>query len=299
MNINLTLIVQMFVFATLIWVTMKFDLAADSGRHGRAPAQDRAGPGRGREGPAGAGRGARAARRRSSARRASAPRRSSTSAASRQRDGRARPRARATPEGERLVAAAQQQIELDTTRARESLRKEVAGIAVGAAAKLLGREIDAAHARRAARQARHADLGQRDHGRQADHRQALRPRRLRAGASDGKHWTPGPSSLSGRRRRWWPMRAWRTLLGNPHVTPQQLAQLFIDVGGKGLGEHGAQLRAHAGRERPPRATCRRSRRCSRSCKDEAEGVADVTVTSAAALDARAAAEARRPRWSSA
>src|SRR2546429_2312134 len=46
-------------------------------------------------------------------------------------------------EGARLVAAAQQQIELDTTRAREALRREVAGIAVRAAAKLLGREIDA------------------------------------------------------------------------------------------------------------------------------------------------------------
>jgi F-type H+-transporting ATPase subunit b len=49
----------------------------------------------------------------------------------------------ASAEGARLVAAAQQQIELDTTHARESLRREVAGIAVGAAAKLLGREIDA------------------------------------------------------------------------------------------------------------------------------------------------------------
>jgi len=49
----------------------------------------------------------------------------------------------ASAEGARIVAAAQQQIELDTTRARESLRREVAGIAVGAAAKLLGREIDA------------------------------------------------------------------------------------------------------------------------------------------------------------
>jgi F-type H+-transporting ATPase subunit b len=48
----------------------------------------------------------------------------------------------ANVEGARLVAAAHQQIELDTTRARESLRREVAGIAVGAAAKLLGREID-------------------------------------------------------------------------------------------------------------------------------------------------------------
>src|SRR5580658_4266339 len=49
----------------------------------------------------------------------------------------------ASAEGARLVAAAQQQIELDTTHARENLRRDVAGIAVGAAAKLLGREIDA------------------------------------------------------------------------------------------------------------------------------------------------------------
>src|SRR5215468_977257 len=53
----------------------------------------------------------------------------------------------ASSEGARIVAAAQQQIELDTTRAKESLRREVAGIAVGAASKLLRREIDArAHA---------------------------------------------------------------------------------------------------------------------------------------------------------
>jgi F-type H+-transporting ATPase subunit b len=53
----------------------------------------------------------------------------------------------ATSESARIFANAQQQIELETTRAKESLRREVAGIAVGAAAKLLGREIDArAHA---------------------------------------------------------------------------------------------------------------------------------------------------------
>jgi F-type H+-transporting ATPase subunit b len=49
----------------------------------------------------------------------------------------------ASSEGARLVAAAQQQIKLDTTRAREALRREVAGIAVRAASKLLGREVDA------------------------------------------------------------------------------------------------------------------------------------------------------------
>jgi F-type H+-transporting ATPase subunit b len=50
----------------------------------------------------------------------------------------------ASTEGARIVAAAQQQIELDTNRAREDLRREVAGIAVGAASKLLGREINPA-----------------------------------------------------------------------------------------------------------------------------------------------------------
>ncbi|TLY62229.1 MAG: F0F1 ATP synthase subunit B [Gammaproteobacteria bacterium] len=53
----------------------------------------------------------------------------------------------ASSEGARILAAAQQQIELDSTRAREALRREVAGIAVRAASKLLAREIDArAHA---------------------------------------------------------------------------------------------------------------------------------------------------------
>jgi F-type H+-transporting ATPase subunit b len=55
----------------------------------------------------------------------------------------------ASAEAARLVAAAQQQIQLDTARARESLRREVAGIAVRAASKLLAREIDAR---------KHADL---------------------------------------------------------------------------------------------------------------------------------------------
>lgn len=48
----------------------------------------------------------------------------------------------AVQEGQRLIAAAQQQIVLETSRARESLRKEVAQIAVSAASKLLEREID-------------------------------------------------------------------------------------------------------------------------------------------------------------
>ena len=49
----------------------------------------------------------------------------------------------ASSEGQRLVAAAQQQIELEATRARETLRKDIAQLAVGTAKKVLEREVDA------------------------------------------------------------------------------------------------------------------------------------------------------------
>jgi len=56
-------------------------------------------------------------------------------------------RGTAVAEGQRLVAEARQNVELEAARAREQLRKEVGTIAVAGAGKLLGREIDAkAHA---------------------------------------------------------------------------------------------------------------------------------------------------------
>ncbi len=48
----------------------------------------------------------------------------------------------AIAEGERLMAAAQQQIQLEATRAREELRRQVATLAVSAASKLVEKEID-------------------------------------------------------------------------------------------------------------------------------------------------------------
>ncbi|HUK01730.1 MAG TPA: F0F1 ATP synthase subunit B [Steroidobacteraceae bacterium] len=45
-------------------------------------------------------------------------------------------------EGQRLLAAAQQQIQLEATHVRETLRKDVAELAIETAAKLLEREID-------------------------------------------------------------------------------------------------------------------------------------------------------------
>jgi len=56
-------------------------------------------------------------------------------------------RGTAIAEGQRLIGDARQEVAIESGRAREQLRKEVAGIAMAGAGKLLGREIDAkAHA---------------------------------------------------------------------------------------------------------------------------------------------------------
>jgi F-type H+-transporting ATPase subunit delta len=73
------------------------------------------------------------------------------------------------------------------------------------------------------------------------------------------------------------------LLGNPRVTPEQLAQLVDGAAADPLGEYGANfVRTLADNRRlaylPEIATL------FDELKDAAEGVADVTVTSAAALD---------------
>jgi F-type H+-transporting ATPase subunit b len=145
-NINLTLIVQMIVFATLILITMKWIwppilqamddrqrkiaqglAAAEEGEKELSQARDKADAI------------IREARERATHIIEQAEHRASDLVE--QAKGAAR------SEGARILTAAQQEIELDATRAKESLRREVAGIAVGAAAKLLGREIDArAHA---------------------------------------------------------------------------------------------------------------------------------------------------------
>jgi F-type H+-transporting ATPase subunit b len=140
-NINLTLIVQMLVFIILIWFTMKFVwpiilgameerskkiaqglAAADKGEQALAQARERA------EAIV------REARERATQIIDNAQHRAS--------DLVEQAKGTASTEGQRLVAAAQQQIELEASRAREMLRREVAQIAVQAASKLLQREID-------------------------------------------------------------------------------------------------------------------------------------------------------------
>ena len=141
MNINLTLIVQMIVFVVLIWFTMKVVWpmiltpmaererkiasgldAANKGERDLAEAKERA-EAIVREAREKAGQIIDQAQKRAN-------------------DLVEEAKGSANAESARLVTAAQQQIELDTSRARESLRREVAQIAVSAASKLLEREID-------------------------------------------------------------------------------------------------------------------------------------------------------------
>jgi F-type H+-transporting ATPase subunit delta len=73
-----------------------------------------------------------------------------------------------------------------------------------------------------------------------------------------------------------------TLLGNPHVTPEQLAQLVTSIAGPKLGPHGANFVSTLAANRRLAYLPEIATRFD-ELKDAAEGVADVTVTSAAAL----------------
>ena len=143
MNFNLTLIIQMLVFAILIWSVMTFAWpkilgameerarkiaqgleAADQGQQSLAQAKVKA------------DEVIREARERATHIIDQAQKRAGEIVE--------QAKSQASAEGARLVASAQSQIELEATRAREALRKDVAGLAVRTAAKVLEREIDPA-----------------------------------------------------------------------------------------------------------------------------------------------------------
>ena len=143
MNFNLTLIIQMLVFAILIWSVMTFAWpkilgameerarkiaqgleAADQGQQSLAQAKVKA------------DEVIREARERATHIIDQAQKRAGEIVE--------QAKSQASAEGARLVASAQSQIELEATRARETLRKDVAGLAVRTAAKVLEREIDPA-----------------------------------------------------------------------------------------------------------------------------------------------------------
>jgi len=140
-NINLTLIIQMIVFALVVWITMRFIwpiLMRTIEERQRKIAQGLAAADKGEAELAQARESAEAILREARERGGQII----DQAQHRANDILEQARVSATEEGQRLVASAQQQIGLEASRARESLRREIGGIAVAAAAKLLEREID-------------------------------------------------------------------------------------------------------------------------------------------------------------
>ncbi|HVC30115.1 MAG TPA: F0F1 ATP synthase subunit B [Steroidobacteraceae bacterium] len=141
MNINLTLIIQMIVFALLVWFTMSRiwpPLVRAVEERQRKIAQGLAAADRGEQELQQARQGAEGILREARERAGQIL----EQAQHRANDIVEQARVSASQEGQRLVASAQQQIDLEASRARESLRREIGALAIAAAAKLLEREID-------------------------------------------------------------------------------------------------------------------------------------------------------------
>jgi F-type H+-transporting ATPase subunit b len=141
MNINLTLVVQMIVFIVLIWFTMKFVWPMILGPMEERSKKIAVGLAAGEKGQQELAQ----ARDRADAIVREARERATQIVEQAQRQANdlvEHAKGTASSEGVRLVEAAKQQIELETSRAREALRREVATIAVSAASKVLEREID-------------------------------------------------------------------------------------------------------------------------------------------------------------
>jgi len=140
-NINLTLIIQMIVFLLLVFFTMSFiwpPLMRAVEERQKKIAHGLAAADRGEQELQQARQGAEAILREARERAVQIV----DQAQHRANDIVEQARVSATQEGQRLVASAQQQIGLEASRARESLRREVGQIAIAAASKLLEREID-------------------------------------------------------------------------------------------------------------------------------------------------------------
>jgi F-type H+-transporting ATPase subunit b len=146
MNINLTLFVQMLVFIVLIWFTMKFVWPMILGpmeERSKKIAQGLAAADRGEQALAHAREQADAIVREARERAAQIIEQAHHRANEMVEEA----KGLATTDAQRIKAQAEEQVVLESSRARETLRREVAQIAVAAASKLLEREIDAkAHA---------------------------------------------------------------------------------------------------------------------------------------------------------
>jgi F-type H+-transporting ATPase subunit b len=140
-NINLTLIVQTVMFIVLIWFTMKVVwpmILGPMDERSRKIAAGLAAAEKGKAELASANERAEAIMREARERAGQII----DQAQHRANDMVEEAKGTATTEGARLLAAAQEQIDLAAAQARESLRRDVAQIAVSAASKILEREID-------------------------------------------------------------------------------------------------------------------------------------------------------------
>jgi len=141
-NINLTLVIQMIVFATVVWATMRFIWPMIMGaveERTRKIAQGLAAAEKGQKDYESAEKRAdealRQARERANQIIDQAQRRANEMVE--------QAKHAAEAEGQRILQGAQQQIELEASRVRDQLRKDVAQLALDTASKLLEREIDA------------------------------------------------------------------------------------------------------------------------------------------------------------
>jgi F-type H+-transporting ATPase subunit b len=140
-NINLTLIVQMIVFIALIWATMKFvwpKIIDAMEERSRKIAAGLAAAEKGKADLVQADQRAEAVVKEARAKAAQIL----DQAGKRSNEMVDEAKGTAIAEAERLVAQAHEDAALESTRARESLRREVGRLAVEGASRLLEREID-------------------------------------------------------------------------------------------------------------------------------------------------------------
>ena len=142
MSINATLIVQMIVFAILVWFTMRFiwpPLTAALDERAKKIAEGLSAADKAKTDLAAANQ--RVEQQLSAARNDAAKRLADAERLGQQMVEEAK--ARASEEGAKIIAAAKAEAEQEAVKAREALREQVAGLAVKGAEAILRREVNA------------------------------------------------------------------------------------------------------------------------------------------------------------
>jgi F-type H+-transporting ATPase subunit b len=142
-SINATLIVQMIVFAILVWFTMRFvwpPITAALDERAKKIAEGLSAADKAKADLAAAN--TRVEQQLSAARDDAARRLADAERLAQQTIEEAK--ARASEEGAKIVAAARAEAEQEAVKAREALREQVAALAVRGAEAILKREVDAA-----------------------------------------------------------------------------------------------------------------------------------------------------------